>query len=102
MIESEPQMLMEVSLIYTHISLLLAAVDRGSRAVNNNERISHVANTLKYSHIRRRAAILELHAVAEASAARNIRGDDDALLLGCRQVKLTSEDGTRRSRNSRP
>lgn len=83
MIESETQMLVEVSLIYTRISLLLAAVDRGSRAVNDIERISHVANALEYSHIRRRAAILELHAVAEASAARNIRGDD-VLLLGCR------------------
>jgi hypothetical protein len=69
MIESGSQVLVNPSLIYTRIYLLLAAVDRGSRAVNDNERISHAAKTLECSHIRRRAATLKSHAVVEASAA---------------------------------
>lgn len=68
MMGSEHQTLVNVSLIYTHIPLLLAAVDRDSRAVNDSQRISHAVKTLEYSHIRRRAATLELHAVVEASA----------------------------------
>jgi hypothetical protein len=81
--KDESQLLVNVSLIYTRLSLLLAAVDRGSRAVNDNQRINHAAKTLEYSHIRRRAATLELHAVVEASAATTSR-DDDVLTLGCR------------------
>jgi hypothetical protein len=53
-------LLVNVSLIYTRLSLLLAAVDRGSRAVNDSQRINHAAKTLKYSHIRRRAATSEV------------------------------------------
>lgn len=68
MVERKHQTLVNVCLIYTHIPLLLAAVDRDSRAVNDSQRISHAVKTLEYSHIRRRAATLELHAVVEASA----------------------------------
>jgi hypothetical protein len=81
--EDGSQLLVNVSLIYTRLSLLLAAVDRGSRAVNDTRRINHAAKTLEYSHIRRRAATLKLHAVVEASAATTSR-DDDVLALGCR------------------
>ena len=71
MIESESQLLMEVDMLYTRLSLLIAAVDREDQERSTTERISHAATTLEYTHMGRRAAILELHALAEASAARN-------------------------------
>jgi hypothetical protein len=70
------QLPVEVSILYTRLSHLFAAVDGEDQERSTTERISHAATTLEYTHIRRRAAILELHALAEASAARNNRGDD--------------------------
>jgi hypothetical protein len=85
--EDESQLLVNVSLIYTRISLLLAAVDRGSRAVNDSRRINHAAKTLEYvlAH-KAESRDTELHAVVEASAAITSR-DDDVLTLGCRPAK---------------
>ena len=76
MIESECQLLMEVGVLYTRLSLLNAAVDREDQERSTTERISHAVTTLEYTHIRRRAAILELHALTEASAAPVNRSDD--------------------------
>lgn len=81
--EIETRILVNKCLIYTRFSLLLAAVDRGLRAVNDSRRINHAVKTLEYSHIRRRAATLVWHAVVEASAAATSRSDD-VLAFGCR------------------
>jgi hypothetical protein len=71
MIENGRDLLAEASILYTRLSLLTPAVDREDQERSTTERISHAATTLEYTHMRRRAAILKLHALAEASAARN-------------------------------